>query len=259
MSTGVYLLSSTDAAGVLFRQTSGLSYDTVAIQLTSTVYLVHCGSGQAPAWHTSPCPVAEWTAWLPTAHYFRSVRWIPATDRTTLAQFVATTCLSTTVWPGWVPARLGDLLDRPSTPVDVPVPPLTPWERLVPHPSTPPAAVVEHAQAWVRSLEQGLPPVVDLNPLLASLGLPTLRGPTSAAATFLLLPPEMPRTVFLPETPHMIPLWRPSVDALTYAEIEQLSYLLHTPAYLPHPMYDELREVCQKKLSLPTKRWLPPS
>lgn len=258
MNTGVYLVASTDAEGVLYRQSSGLSYDTVAVQFTSTVYLVHCATGKAPAWHASPCTMTEWTEWMKASSCLRNVQWLQAsqTQRTFLAQFIATTCISLN-WHGWSPDCLGDILQSSPTPIDVPSPPLTTWERLVVehHPADPPPVIVEHVKTWVRSMARGTPPVIDLNTILSSLGMPLMQGATSVAATMLILPKDTPRTIYLPETSHVIPLWRPCIDALTYEETEQLNYLLHTPEYLPHRLYDELREVCQKKLGVPNKRW----
>jgi len=259
--TGVYLLATTEAEGVLFRHSTGLPYDTLAIQYTSLVYLVVCGSGKSPSWHPSPCPVAAWADVLARTSVLRNASWIPITPthRPIVARFVGSVCLSTPqAWTGWAPALLGGLLDMPSAPVRVPPAPTSPWEQLVlPVPTPRPSAgVADTVDGWVRSLDRGLPPVIDLNALLTLLDQPVRPGTSSVAATLLILPPEAPRTVLLPETGAVLPLWRPNLDAYTYDDIDRLNTFLHSAQYLQQELYDELRDACQKKLSSLTKRWL---
>ena len=139
-------------------------------------------------------------------------------------------------------------------------PPLSPWEQLaVPPPVVAPTAlagVAAHVEAWEHALDHGIPPVIELNVLLTLLERPVRQGTTSAAATLLVLPPGSPRTLLVPEASTVLPLWHPCLDGFSYTEIEQLNALLHAPAYFHNELYDELRQVCQKKLSSPTKRWL---
>lgn len=254
--TGVYLLATTDAAGVLFRHTTGLAYDTLAVQYASLVYLIQCATGGAPTWHASPCQVAPWTDWVTTAPCLRTVVWVPVdtSRRPAIARFVASTCLSTpSVWPGWSPRLLAGLLDTPlPPPLPRPAAPLSPWEHLA-APAPPPApkalaGVAEQVEAWVRALDHGVPPVVDLNALLALLELPLRAGSTSAAATLVVVPPGTPRTLSLPEASNVVPLWHPCLDGFSYTDVERLNALLHSPAYFHNELYDEVREVCQKKL-----------
>lgn len=256
----MYLLATTGAEGVLFRHATGLAYDTLAVQYTSLVYLVVCGTGQPPAWHPSPCTVASWADVLTRSAPIRSASWIPNTPahKPVVARFVGSVCLSTSQpWAGWAPALLGGLLDMPTTPVRVPSPPLSPWERMVLPPApVPSTGVAEVVDGWVRSLDHGVPPVIDLNALLRLLDQPVRPGTSSVAATLLILPPDAPRTLVVPEVSAVLPLWHPNLDAYTYDDIERLNALLHSAQYLSDGLYDELRDACQKKLSLHTKRWL---
>lgn len=259
--TGVYLLATTGAEGVLFRHATGLSYDTLAVQYTSLVYLVTCGSGLAPTWHPSPCPLVAWRDVLTKSSILRSASWIPITPthRPVVARFVGSICLSTPqAWSGWSPTLLGGLLDMPSTTVRVPPTQTSVWEKLV-LPTPPPrssAGVADTVDGWVRSLDRGIPPVIDLNVLLALMDKPTRPGVSSVAATLLILPPDAPRTILLPETDAVLPLWHPNLDAYSYEDIEKLNTFLHSAQYLHQELYDELRDACQKKLSSLTKRWL---
>lgn len=261
--TGVYLLATTGAEGVLFRHSTGLTYDTLAVQYTSLVYLVVCGSGLAPAWHPSPCPLVAWNDVLAKSSVLRSASWIPITPehRPIVARFVGTVCLSTPqTWSGWAPALLGGLLDMPSTPVRIPPASTSPWERMVlpaPSPSPrSPAGIADTVVGWTRAMDRGVPPVIDLNALLVLLDQPVRPGTSSVAATLLVLPPDAPRVVLLPETDAVLPLWHPNLDAYSYDDVERLNTFLHSAQYLSNEFYDELRDVCQKKLSSLTKRWL---
>jgi hypothetical protein len=258
MSTGsgVFLLASTDAEGVLFRRATGLPYDTLGVLYASMVYLVQCATGKTPQWQVdSPCTASAWTAWLTTAPCLRVAYWIPSDNhhRPFLARFVATNCLSTpSTWTGWSSAQLGGLLDAPlPPPIALPPTPISPWEQL----STSPPGVTEQVNAWVHALDHGVPPLVDLNALLALLDLPVRSGETSVAATLLIIPPSAPRTLSIPEATTTVPLWNPCLDGFSYTEVEQLSVLLHAPEYLHNNLYDKLRQECQKKLSSLTKRW----
>lgn len=263
MSTGtsVYLLATTGAEGVLFRHATGYTYDTVAVQYTSLVYLVVCGTGQSPTWSPSPCSVASWNDILEKSPLFRSASCIPITlvHRPMVARFVGTVCLSTPQgWTGWAPSLLGGLLNIPATQVHVPTAPASVWERMIrPLPPTPchVAGAAETVDGWTHALDRGVPPVIDLNALLSLVGRPIRPGTSSVAATLLIIPPDAPRTVILPETDAVLPLWHPNLDAYTYDDIERLNAFLHSAQYLSDGLYDELRDACQKKLSSLTKRW----
>ena len=258
-TTGVYLLATTGAEGVLFRHTTGLAYDTLAVQYASLVYLIQCATGGTPAWHVSPCQVPTWSAWLISADCVRAAYWVPvdAPHRPAVARFVAATCLSTpAVWTGWSEALLG--IPLPSALPSALPSPLSPWEQLctpAPAPSSL-TKIAEHVDAWTHALDHGVPPVMDLNALLVLLGRPPRTETTSVGATLAVLPPDAPRTLLVPTTSNVVTLWHPCLDGFSYTEVEGLSALLHTPDYLNNPHYDELRQVCQKKLGAPTKRWL---
>jgi len=257
-TTGVFLLATTDAEGVLFRHATGLPYDTLAVQYASLVYLVQCATGGAPAWHVSPCQAPAWSEWLASSDCVRSAYWVPvdASSRPAVARFVATMCLSTpSVWTGWSPSLLPLPTPLP-TPLPLPPAPLSPWERLSPTPPSAVSKIAEHVDAWTQALDHGVPPVMDLNALLALLERPQRPETTSVSATLAVLPLGVPRTLTVPATSNVVSLWHPCLDGFSYTEVEELSALLHTPAYLSSELYDELRQVCQKKLGTPTKRWL---
>jgi hypothetical protein len=264
--SGIYIIASTTAEGVLFRHTTGLSYDTVVIQYRLVTYLVNCATGQPPAWHPyRSVPVSKWLEWLPTQEVIREARWIAldAVYRHELARFIADVCLSRpTVWKGWSPNILGTLLDLPATPVPVPNLPLSVWETMmlpVPPPSISPLTLTDtlshHVDAWVQSIEKETPPIIDLNALLTLTQRPTREGTTSLSAILVVMPLNAPKTLTVPEASGVVTLSYPCLDSYTYQDIEKLNLVLHSPDFIHQELYDELRDECQKKLSTPTKRW----
>lgn len=272
--SGIYLISSTSAEGVLFRHATGLSYDAIGIQYRMTVFMVSCATGQLPAWHPVSPPsksvsVSIWVAWLPTQTILRDARWIAieAKRHHEIARFIADVCLSRpTVWKEWSPALLGTLLELPAVPVPLPKLPLSLWENLVQSSSQPPTTptavplssidhLSTHMDTWIKSMEKGIPPIIDLNSILNLLQRPPLPEPTSASAVVVVMPTESPRMLTVPEASGVLSLWHPCLDGYSFQEIEKLNFVLHSPDFLHQGLYDELRDACQKKLSAPTKRW----
>jgi len=256
MSTaGVYLLASTEPEGLLFRHCMGLGYDTIAVMYASFVYVIECATGAPPSWYagTSPCAHPTWVEWLASATCLRSVQWIP-TEKVNLSRFVAATCLSSppTLWQRWSPSLMGTVLDTPPQPSPHPyvAAPVSVWETLTPptHLSLGLTRLYDQVAEWTHALDTHLTPTIDLNVILQALGLAMRTATSATSATMIIWPPSEPRRLLVPELNKTVPLMNPCLDAYTHTEIEQLNYVLHTPDNIPLAAYDELREVCQKKL-----------
>lgn len=266
--TGIFLVATTDAEGVLFRASTGLAYDCVAavyapswpVGGTHQVYVLQCALGKPPTWApTSPYTLA---AWQDLQHHpcVRSVLWVPCTgtQRALVSRFVATCCLSMVPWTKWTPSALGGLTEAPGTYVHTSTALPSTWERMADVVGTThgaPAALVEQVDGWVDAVRARVPPVVDLNRALASVGKPPMEGTGSASAVLLVLPLAAPRALYVPElTSAPLPLWFPELGHLAHTELEELNLVLHSPGYITDPLYDELRQTCQKNLEHSSKR-----
>jgi hypothetical protein len=265
--TGLFLVATPSAEGVLFRQAMALPYDCVAAQYAPSwpvgappqVYVLQCATGKVPAWAgASPQAPALWQEALQRPDV-RSAHWVACdgSQRALVSRFVATCCLSMLPWPGWSTSMLGALADAPRVPVAHSDAPLSVWERMAPQGTgtSVPADAVAQAEGWCEALKARVPPVVDVNRLLGALGRPPVPGRGSAAAVALVLPPEAPRELYVPElSDRPVPLWFPDLRHLRFHQVEELNAVLHSPAYLTDPLYDDLRQTCQKNLESLCKR-----
>ena len=252
---GLWLIASTDAAGVLFRASTGLAYDGVAIRLAhtwpahgSSYYFLECATGRAPAWAPQGATSQDqWTVWLTTPTGVRTCWRVDVLDAPALSRFLATYCLSPAPppWTVWSETSLGALGER--TLVYTSSAPLSVWELMQLGGGN--TVFTSEVDTWLAAMERGLPPLIDLNTLLGALGRPARTPAGSVAAVLVVAPAAQARCLHVPYASGAVALWQPCLDTFTLAELEDLNFLLHSPELCNDPLYDTVRACCRKKIT----------